>query len=205
MNKDKLVIFDFDGVIADTFDMVLGINRQYVPDLGDDEYRGYFKGNIYESIKNNSHRFKGSDKHFEHYKEKILDQPIFDGMHELLIKLEGEYLTAVVSSSPRDLIELFLEAKVKIPVFKDILGTESGTSKHEKIGTLLNRYSVPSGKALMITDTVGDVLEARLAGVKSIGVSWGFNHKEWLEESKPFAVVDSASELEKCINGYFMV
>ena len=44
----KTVIFDFDGVIHDTLDIAYGINKRINPDMGLDEYKDYFNGNLYE-------------------------------------------------------------------------------------------------------------------------------------------------------------
>jgi phosphoglycolate phosphatase len=56
----------------------------------------------------------------------------------------------------------------------------------------------------MITDTSGDILEARMAGVDSIGVSWGFHSTEMLSYAEPAAIVSSPHDLPKAVEAYFM-
>jgi len=48
----KAIIFDFDGVIHDTFEIAYKINLEVMEhDIGRDEYRDLFNGNIYKNIK----------------------------------------------------------------------------------------------------------------------------------------------------------
>ena len=46
----KAVIFDFDGVIGDTFDFCYGPYKEVQPELTKDEYRSWFSGNIYDKL-----------------------------------------------------------------------------------------------------------------------------------------------------------
>ena len=43
----KLLIFDFDGVLEDTFDWNFRVARKRYANLDKEEYRGWFDGNIY--------------------------------------------------------------------------------------------------------------------------------------------------------------
>lgn len=53
--------------------------------------------------------------------------------------------------------------------------------------------------AVMITDTSGDVLEAKPTGVKTIGVLWGLHDEEMLRIVNPEKIVKTPSELEMAI------
>jgi len=50
----KLIIFDFDGVIVDSFAISFGVNRKLGSAVDIDQYRSFFEGNIYEAIKSDS-------------------------------------------------------------------------------------------------------------------------------------------------------
>ncbi len=43
----KSIIFDFDGVIADTFEKMYELHLQFRPESNREKYREYFEGNFY--------------------------------------------------------------------------------------------------------------------------------------------------------------
>ncbi len=52
MNKLKnIVIFDFDGVIADTFEFCFDIMLSFENGLTKDDYKSRFEGNIFDALK----------------------------------------------------------------------------------------------------------------------------------------------------------
>lgn len=59
----------------------------------------------------------------------------------------------------------------------------------------LTQFGVSENESLFITDTLGDMREAANAGLKSIGVSWGFQRRETLLKGDPHAIVDTPEEL----------
>lgn len=44
----KVVLFDFDGVLVDTFAASFGIYQAFNPGLDAERYRSFFDGNIYD-------------------------------------------------------------------------------------------------------------------------------------------------------------
>jgi phosphoglycolate phosphatase-like HAD superfamily hydrolase len=52
---------------------------------------------------------------------------------------------------------------------------------------------------VFVTDTLGDVMEAHQAGVKSIGVLWGLHDRTTLERGKPEVIIDDPSQLEETV------
>lgn len=49
MRKEKIIIFDFDGVIADSFEIAFAINKISRPAITRERYRKLFDGNIYDA------------------------------------------------------------------------------------------------------------------------------------------------------------
>jgi phosphoglycolate phosphatase len=52
-------------------------------------------------------------------------------------------------------------------------------------------------KTFYVGDTVGDIKEARLAGVKTVAVTWGWHNKERLEMASPDYVIETPDDLLK--------
>lgn len=43
----KAIIFDFDGIIHDTFELAYEIHKQFNPENTREKYRSYFDGNLF--------------------------------------------------------------------------------------------------------------------------------------------------------------
>ena len=54
MNMVKIIIFDFDGVIVDSFGPAFDLARKYSPNIKLNEYKKLFEGNILIKSKFNS-------------------------------------------------------------------------------------------------------------------------------------------------------
>ena len=47
----KALVFDFDGVIHDTFDIAFAAHKAIHPNRTEEEHRSFFDGNFFETIK----------------------------------------------------------------------------------------------------------------------------------------------------------
>ena len=56
-----------------------------------------------------------------------------------------------------------------------MLGAETAESKEVKFQILLDNYQLQKDEVIFITDTLGDILEANNAGIKSLGIDSGFH------------------------------
>ena len=52
---------------------------------------------------------------------------------------------------------------------------------------------------MFITDTIGDLREARHVHLRSIAVTWGYHPKELLEAENPFRIVSEFDEIKEII------
>jgi phosphoglycolate phosphatase len=192
------IFFDFDGVIVDSFDAAvkIGENLNIVGDA--EEYRRLFDGSIAEHFNRNISASKLKN-FFKKYSQSLSAMPIVPGIKEVIKNLSSSYRMAVVSSSYTLTIHNFLKDHGLAECFVDIQGFDKGESKSEKISQLLSSWSVSGDQGLMVTDTLGDIEEARKAGVKSIGVLWGYHDKRTLNTGEPEAVVGNPKELFEII------
>jgi phosphoglycolate phosphatase-like HAD superfamily hydrolase len=74
--------------------------------------------------------------------------------------------------------------------------------KGPKFKMLEEEFNISFNDTIFITDSTGDIVEAREVGYKSIGIRTGVHSKEELLELNPEIVVDSFEELEKYIEKY---
>ena len=79
----------------------------------------------------------------------------------------------------------------------EVMGNDYGNSKVLKIRWIKKKY--PSREIIYIGDTGGDIIESRKAGVKNIGVSWGFNSYKVLKKHRPDYLIRKPEELLKIL------
>lgn len=199
----KLVIFDFDGVLVDTEEFCYKIHKDVNKTLTWKEWQSFCDGNFIDGIINAS-----KDKPYiipsdftQRYKDEIEKINVHEALHKAILVLKINYQIAIVSSTSSDLISNFLEKENLFNYFSDILGVEIDANKTTKINSLLKKYNLKPNDAIFITDTLGDILEAKESDVKSIGVTWGLHGRENLEKGNPVTIIDDPRDLVDAIEG----
>lgn len=195
----KLVLFDFDGVLADTLLICFDINKGAQPDLSLEEYKSFFHGNIHAAIDSNKTRKMKIDNFDEQYSVRTRELRVPNEMIDVVKNLASDSNLAIISSTSTSLIKDILDTQNVSEYFKEILGSDVHKSKIVKIKMLIEKYKIQPADALYITDTVGDILEAREAGVRAIAVTWGFHSEETLRKAEPANVVSTPAELLQSI------
>lgn len=211
MKERNLLLFDFDGVLADSLDLyseavarcLLRIGTPIVKNKED--YLALFEGNFYESM-----AAKGVDLvAFAGAAQEILPgldydamQP-FPGMIPVLEVLQKHHLLAVISSNGFRTISRMLERFGFDRFFQEILGSDFLFSKKDKIAHALSKYGIDQKRTFYIGDTTGDILEAREAGVRAVAVTWGWHSREKLVAVHPDFLVDRPEELLRMGSGAF--
>lgn len=209
MKNRKFVLFDFDGVIADSYAVAWMTARKLCVRLTDTEYRGLFEGNVYER-----HDVFLSEDHGPECRHDLdwfsIFTPAFEekaslfpGMREVIEKLSHAYMLIIVSSTLTSPIQGFLEKHHIGRYFSEVLGADVHRNKHEKIKMVFEKYGTSASECIFITDTLGDMREARLAGVGAIGVAWGFHSRETLAKGEPFRIVERPADIQHAISDFF--
>ncbi|MFZ1075191.1 MAG: HAD hydrolase-like protein [Minisyncoccia bacterium] len=203
----KFVLFDFDGVIANSFQVGFNVYKSVYPDLTIAEFREAFDGNIHDwkeaMAKRNAKKREGVDSISEYSARMKGAVHIVPGMREVIISLEKDYSLAVISSTLSHAISEFLAAHDLAGYFEWIMGSDVHWNKTQKIKMVFEKYGVTHDECIFITDTLGDIREARGADVDSIAVTWGFQTPDTLREGKPFRLVEAPNEIPVAVSDYF--
>lgn len=205
--ETRFILFDFDGVIADSFRSAFDVQKTICPHLSEDDYRLAFEGNVNdwkEPTSVHTEECRDDIDFFAEYIPKMEKEVgVFSGMEEVVRELEKNYTMVVVSSTITNPIKEFLEKHNLAAHFAEIMGNDVHTNKVEKIKMVFEKYEVGASDCVFITDTLGDMREAEKAGVGSIGVTWGFQKAETLHKGKPFLLVDEPTKLPDVVKRYF--
>ena len=206
-SRKKFILFDFDGVIANSFALAFDVSRAFNPELDEEAYKKLFEGNVYESIKRlNGGGTDNSKEYFALFEPRFLKETrVVPDMPHVIAELRESYTLVIVSSTLSSPIQQFLELHGIADCFSDVLGMDVHTSKVEKIRMVFEKYVTDAGSCVFITDTLGDMHEAKEHGMGAIAVSWGFHSHETLEKGIPFRIVDRPDELPDAIADYFEI
>jgi phosphoglycolate phosphatase len=199
----KLLLFDFDGVIVDSIEFYEETSRICLEKIGTqvvtshEDFLSLFDDNFYEAL-----RQKGVDVGaFNREAERIAPQVDFDrivpyvDLIPVLGKLKKNNTLVIISSNSFAAIRMIISKYRFDHYFDEVLGADFMFSKIDKINYALKKWNVERDKAYFIGDTVGDMKEARLAGVKSVGVTWGWHPRERLERVETDFLFDTPEEL----------
>ena len=203
------MLFDFDGVIADTFDLNFNINRKIDPGIKtEDVYRKRFDGNINnweKDLGRSEEEIKKADEEFlSCYIPGMAGANVFGGMREILSELEKSYILIIISSTVASLVNEFLERNDLGCYFEKLDSSRIiHRNKTDRVKKVFDKYGVGPEDCVFITDTLGDMREAAGCGVGSIGVAWGFQKKESLIMGNPSGIAENPAGLPVLIADYF--
>lgn len=208
----RFVLFDFDGVIADSFGVASELAYRVCKQNTPAQYRSAFEGNIYDAIEREKSGGKRPDHgpECEHdldwwgeYEKMFARVSPFPGMIDVIKTLASSYVLIIVTSGHRDFIDPFLKSHGVDACFTDILDVDAHTHKTKKIEMVFEKYETDARHCVFITDTLGDVKEAAHHSIGAIAVDWGFHAHETLEKGVPFRIASAPAELPDAVEEYF--
>ncbi len=212
--KYKALIFDLDGTLLYTLEDLMNstnysLSKFSYPQRTIKEIQ-YFIGNgVAVLMKRSAPEFCSEERlnellsiFKEHYLEHMYDTTkAYDGVIEMLINLKKQgYKTAIVSNK--------LDAAVKELdklYFKDLFDCAIGAPPNAKkpnpysVMECMKNLNVTADECIYIGDTDVDLETAHNAGLKCIGVSWGFRGREFLQEINCDYIIDNPSEIFELI------
>lgn len=212
MKKIKTVIFDFDGVIADSlpyhFKQMVEIARKNFGVKGNekkiiDEIRtkSYFE--LMKTFKISWTKAPLILKIIHQARENLFNNiekiKIFPGTKKLLINLTKRKLILIIlSSNLEKTINKFIELN-KIDYFNQIVCGTNILGKAVEIESLLRRNNWKKEEAVYIGDEIRDVEACKKIGMKIIGVSWGFQKAEVLKKHGADYIAKKPNDILKII------
>jgi len=199
----KLLLFDYDGVLFDTKQIAYKLVKKTCEKFCDFKIRNehdfteLYKSNFYEGMRKRGVKRKELDKisafAIKELKKKKLH--IHRGIKSTIKLLSQMHEIAVISSNYDDVMKRNLKQNKILEHFHYIYGTEEGESKKIKIKKLMKKAKAKKAEAVFITDTVGDIKEAKKAGIKTLAVTWGFHNKSTLKKAKPDYMANTPKEI----------
>lgn len=139
---------------------------------------------------------------FARRQEGLVDEPLYEGIRELLIGMaDAGWLLAVATGKSDRGLNACLERNDLTDLFVSLQTADRHPSKPHTamLEAALFEAGVAPGAAVMVGDTTFDILMARDAGVRALGVAWGYHTPDELRRAGAEAVAQHPKELEKLL------
>ena len=213
----RLIVFDLDGTLVDSEALIVAsvteafraVNEP-VPDVG--AIRAISGITARDAL---AILAPGADEarvdvllesYVDHYHRRSAAsiEPLFEGALELLDRLQAspETILAVATGKGYAGAVTLLERHGIIDRFNSIETPTHNRGKPdpEMVHTAMNKAGVDAAHTVMLGDTVHDMRMAKAAGVKALGVAWGYHEAADLELAGADIVVRGFCEVDARID-----
>lgn len=205
----KTVVFDFDGTIASTLDIlvaayndiarkhrckkVFGDDLERLRDSRPQELMREFGINPLKMIFLIP-ALRGK------MKKKMKEIKLQQGIREALKELKGSGLVlGILTSNSQENVEQVLRDNDLEDTFAFVHSSRHLFGKDRALRGIMKERSLAAKEIAYIGDEVRDIEAAKRAEVTSIGVSWGFQTHKRLSFARPDYLFDSPKDLNRLI------
>jgi phosphoglycolate phosphatase len=217
----KLIIFDVDGTLIDSQEMIYEALRltleHYSLKVPNREKANSVIGlSVKESFKQLFPKLEEKmlqsvvTKCKETFSKIRLSQGsrnnchLYSGVEKTLFNLSKrtDLILGIATGKPlNNLIEDLNYYKIK-NYFSNLQTSDHHPSKPNPsmLRSALRQTGISSKKAIMVGDTKFDIEMAKAASIRSIGVSWGYHNPRMLKRIGPDRIIDSFDQLERVID-----
>ncbi|WP_297806766.1 HAD-IA family hydrolase [uncultured Alistipes sp.] len=209
----ELTIFDLDGTLLDTIgDLAVACNAALalrgLPQHSYEEYCGFVGNGILRLVERalpeplrTPHTVAAVRRDFVEYYTAHIDlrtRP-YEGIPELLRTLAARGVRLAVASNKFQAGTSKLVARFFPDVeFAAVLGQREGVALKPDPAVaeeILQRVPVPRDRVLFVGDSGIDMQTAAAAGIRSVGVTWGFRARTELVEAGADHLIDTPAAL----------
>lgn len=207
----KAILFDLDGTLLNTLEDLTDsvnhiLNTHGMPERTIDEIRSFI-GNGVPTLIARSVPYDTDpemikicvDGMMEYYKDHadIKTRP-YDGIPELLDNLKKKNIRiAVVTNKAEEAAKILCKAKFgDVP---DLVIGDNGKDKlkpaPDNVFRALNELNLKKEDVLYVGDSDVDMITAKNAGLRSVGVTWGFRDENVLRKNGADHIISTPLEL----------
>ena len=199
-----MIIFDFDGTLADSIGLGYDLVNSYADEMGYIQVsREKGMGLSVPQIMKEAHiRFYELPKLVLFFRKKLAENSdkikMIDGVMELLTKLRDQgYKLGIITSNSADCVSHFLK-KYNIEDFFSYIRTD--VSMFGKPRVLKQTKKLLKKNFVYVGDELRDVEACRKIKIPLVSVPWGFNSADVLEKANPGLVARDSEAALSLIN-----
>lgn len=198
----KTLLFDFDGTIADSFELMVEIAHNIIglPKTSDDEIERLRAMPLSKVIREMHIPILKIPKLIvqgrQQMRARITELHPFEGMSEALTALHARgFNMYVLSSNGPEGVTEFLKNHKLDHLFHEVHGNVALFSKAAALHKIMKQNQLQKKDCFYIGDEVRDITAAAQAGVRCVTVTWGYQAAATLRARKSFAVAETPADL----------
>lgn len=217
LTRKELILFDLDGTLIDSVpDLSFAVNhmlkRVGYDTFSEDIIRTWvgngasmlvqraLLGDIDTTQKLEEAFFEGAlDIFLTFYGKNLSGATAYPNVIDTLLELKDMgYRMAIVTNKPFKFVQPILDGLGIGDIFDYILGGDSLEKRKPDPMPLLyicEKLDISIEKTIMIGDSKNDIVSANLAGIQSIGVTYGYNYGENISTYNPDFVCDDFADI----------
>jgi phosphoglycolate phosphatase len=207
----KVIIFDFDGTLADTVDILLSITNRLSAEFGfksatKEELAQLSNLNSWQILQYSGISIFKFPLLIRRLKAELHSEvphiQLFPGIKEVLLDLKKRgFQLGIITSNSRENVLGTLEKNGLQDTFTFIY-SGSTFGKHKVINKWLRIENINPAKVVYVGDEVRDIDAAKKTGIKVIAVGWGFNSPQALAAQNPNFLIKRPQELIDIMNSW---
>ena len=199
----RLVVWDFDGTLADSRGVGLAIFNSLAAELGhrpvtdSEAVRGLTSREFMREHRVTFWRLPRLVRRFQAAAAARAEEvAIFPGISEVLLGLQSRGARlGVLSSNREDTIRRCLRAANMEGPFGFVISCPRLFGKGRALRRILRAEGVDSAEAVYVGDEVRDIEAARSVGVTAVAATWGFQSEGILRASNPDHIITEPRQL----------
>lgn len=207
--QPRLIVFDFDGTLADSLIIMVGITNRLASEFGYKRLSDDFVATLkylspWEIVRAIDVALWKIPWIVQRVRQEFYSEAkrveLFSGIVELVERLKTEhYRLGIVSSNCEANIRAVL-SQYGIEDRFDFVTSASTFGKGRAISKVLKQNQIDRANAIYVGDEIRDIRAARSVGIKIVAVSWGFNDPTALLQQKPDLLVAEAADLFSAVD-----
>jgi phosphoglycolate phosphatase-like HAD superfamily hydrolase len=211
--KPKLILFDFDGTLANTLPISLHIEKTLekkygYPHLGkfQKKYRETsFSQILKEKLHLNIFQMFIFFKRFSNLLEKEFTSiQVFPQVIPVIKELSKNYTLGILSTNiskhPKKNIEKILKKYNIEDCFSCIETASFFRGKSAALKKISKKLSLKPSEIIYVGDEINDIKACKKNKIPILSVSWGFHDKNYLQQHNAEKIIDSPKQLLKYLN-----
>jgi len=198
------VVFDFDGTLADTFDLGLEVLNQLAVEFDFRQLKQEELVRAREMTLGQFMRFLGvsprrlptiARKGTRRVRERIHEVKPIAGVQEMVRDLKRRgYRLGIITSNSEENVNIFLKNH-DMEVFDFVKSSTQLMGKARVIRRSMRLHGFTAEEVLFVGDESRDIQACHEAGIRCAAVSWGFNSRDALASHLPHCLLDAPVEL----------
>jgi phosphoglycolate phosphatase len=204
-----IILFDFDGVLADTLEDLLDFAREACAQMDFQRNPTPADLDVLETMSfvDYGRQLKLPPQTIDEFVSRCLQMfnqkphppKIFQGMERVVAEAAKENILAIVTGNTTPTVEAFLNEYGLREHIKRVIGVERKASRPEKIRIALRELGQVEENVYMVGDAVSDIRAAKETSIKSIAAGWGHQSPSRLMAADPDYLVNSPQELQNLL------